>query len=62
MSERDEKIIAALAGYDAAPVGSQVRLDAAFEIEKLEGKCSERDLARVTSEYDKRTGKEEGKV
>ena len=62
MSERDEKIIAALARYDAAPVGSQARLDAAFEIEKFEGKCSERDLARVTYEYAKRTGKEERKV
>lgn len=58
MSEKDEKIIAALARYDAAPVGSQARLDAASEIEKMAGKCSERDFHRVKSEYETRISKE----
>ena len=58
MSEKDEKLISALARYDAAPVGSQARLNAAFEIEKFEGKCSERDFHRVKSAYETRISKE----
>lgn len=51
MSEQDAKVIAAMKRYDAAPVGSPERIEAATALDKLIGHLSDRDKARIGRVY-----------
>lgn len=53
MSERDEKVIAAMLRYDSAPVGSSSRIQAGADLEKLAGQLDDRDKARIACAYTK---------
>lgn len=54
MSERDGKIIAALAAYDATAVGTPERTQAAVALEKAVAGIGERDYHRIVEKYNKR--------
>lgn len=54
MSEKDEKIIAALAAYDATAVGTPAQTQAAVALEKAAAGISERDYHRIVEAYNKR--------
>ena len=51
MSEQDAKVIAAMKRYDSAPIGSPEQIAAADVLNKLAGKLSDRDKARIGRAY-----------
>lgn len=54
MSEKDEKILAAMAAYDATAAGTPERTQAGVALEKASAGISERDYHRIVEEYHKR--------